>query len=72
MKLEFTLQIFEKIIRYQISWKSVHWAPSYSMRTDGADRHDEDNSCFSKFCERAWNLYYFIGCNYTYFTTLFY
>jgi len=26
---------FRKILRYQISWKSVQWKPSCSMRTDG-------------------------------------
>ena len=32
---------FLKILKYQISWKSAHWEPSCSMRTD---RHDEINS----------------------------
>jgi len=36
MKFEFSRQILEKnILRYQISWKFVHWEPSCSMRTDG-------------------------------------
>jgi len=26
---------FRKIPKYQISWKSVWWVPSCSMRTDG-------------------------------------
>jgi len=39
-----------KILKYQIPWKSVQWEPSCSMRTDG---HDEANSRFSEFCERA-------------------
>jgi hypothetical protein len=26
---------WRKILQYQISWKSVKWEPSYSMRTDG-------------------------------------
>jgi len=66
MKLEFT--DIRKILKYQISWKSVQLEPSYSMRTNGTGRHDEANSCFSQFCERAWNLYYSIACcNYTYF-----
>jgi hypothetical protein len=34
MKLEFSQQIFEKILEYQISRKSVQWEPSCSMRTD--------------------------------------
>jgi hypothetical protein len=31
---------FRKILKYQISWKSVQWGPSWSMRTDG--RMDTD------------------------------
>ena len=42
---------FREIIKYQISWKTVLWEP------DGrTDRHDEDNSCFWQFCERATKL----------------
>jgi len=45
---------FRKILKYQISLKSVQWEPSCSMRTDGQkDRHDEANSRFSQFSERA-------------------
>jgi hypothetical protein len=48
---------FLKILKYQISWKSVQWDPSCSMRTDGqrqtGDRNDEANSRSSQFCERA-------------------
>jgi len=41
-----------KIIKYQISWKSVSWEPSCSMRTDGrTDRHDETKSRFRKVCD---------------------
>ena len=46
MKLEFS-RVFLKMLKYQISWKSFRWEPSYSMR-----RHDEANSRFSQFCER--------------------
>jgi hypothetical protein len=36
IKFEFSRQIFfEKIHKNQISWKSVQWEPSCSMRTDG-------------------------------------
>jgi len=33
MELEFSRKIFEKL-KHQISWKSVQWEPSCSMRTD--------------------------------------
>jgi len=45
MKLEFSLQIFEKLLKYQFSLKKiVHWDPSCSMRTNSrpagrTDRH---------------------------------
>ena len=52
-KFEFSW-VFRKTLKYQISWKSIQWEPSCSMRTDGrTDRHDEANSIFSQFCERA-------------------
>jgi hypothetical protein len=35
MKLEFSGQIFEKIFRHEISWKSAQWEPSCPMWTDG-------------------------------------
>jgi len=41
---------FLKTPKYQMSWKSVQWEPSCSLGTDG---HDEANSRFSQFCERA-------------------
>jgi hypothetical protein len=43
---------FKKILRYQISWKSVQWEPSCSMRMDGQmNIHDEANSRFLQFCK---------------------
>ena len=38
------------ILEYQITWKSVLWQPSYSMRTDMTKL----NSRFSQFSESAW------------------
>jgi hypothetical protein len=34
IKLAFSRQIFEKIIKYQISWKSIQWESICYMRTD--------------------------------------
>ena len=43
---------FQKILRYQISWKSVQWEPSCSIGMDGQmNRHDEANSRFLQFCK---------------------
>ena len=43
MENEFSRQIFEKIFKNKISWKSVNWEPSCSMRTDW-QRHNEANN----------------------------
>ena len=50
---------FWKILKYQISWKSVQWETSCSIRKDGrtdkrTDKHAKANSRFSQFCERTW------------------
>jgi hypothetical protein len=51
MKLEISRQVFEK---YSNVWKFFQWESSYSMRMDRqTDRHDEANSRYPKFCERA-------------------
>ena len=42
---------FREILKYQVSSKSVQWEQSCSMRAGG---HDEANSRFSQFWERAW------------------
>jgi ribonuclease HI len=49
------LHIFLKIFKYHISWNSVQWEPSCSLRTvRRTDKHEEANSSFSQFCDRAW------------------
>ena len=46
---------FRKILKYEISWKSVQWEPSCFMRTDGrTDGLDKASSHFWQFCECAW------------------
>jgi len=35
MKLEVSIQIFEKILRYQNAWKFAQWETSCSMRKEG-------------------------------------
>ena len=45
---------FQKVLKYNIEWKSVQWEPScYTWTGVRTDRHDEANSRFSQFCERA-------------------
>jgi hypothetical protein len=41
---------FRRIFKYQISWKSVQWEPSCSMRRNG---QRETWRSFSLFCKRA-------------------
>jgi len=51
LKLEFSWQIFEKILKYQISWKSWSWTTV--IPCGRTDRHDEENSLSSPLYERA-------------------
>ena len=52
---------FPKMCKYQISWKSVQWEPSCSLRTDRrTDKHDEADSRFSKLCESVLKKFKFL------------
>jgi hypothetical protein len=47
---------FGKILEHEISWKSVPWESSCSMRLDGQTHsYDEANSRSTQFCNRAYN-----------------
>ena len=51
---EFSGQNFQKLPKYQISWKSVQWEPSCSMWTSvWADRQNAANSQFLQFYKLA-------------------
>ena len=50
MKFEIFSTYFRKIVRYRISWKSVPWQASFSMRTD---RQWQASSRFSQFSGRS-------------------
>jgi hypothetical protein len=44
---------FRNILKYKISWKILPMEAELLYADKWADRHDENNSCFSQFCERA-------------------
>jgi hypothetical protein len=44
---------FRKILKYEISWKSVQWEPSCSMRTDGQTVVTELIAFFLQIRERT-------------------
>jgi len=60
MKLEFSRQIFEKIPKYQISWKSVPWVPSCSIRTDDEAKSSLFAILRTRLTRVAWQS---VSCN---------
>jgi len=44
---------FQKILKYQIPWKSVHWEPCYSIQTIGQTHTYDANSHLSQFCKHT-------------------
>jgi hypothetical protein len=50
---------FRQILKHQVSWKSVQWEPSYSMRTDGRTVGQTEMTkltvAFTKFSSRPKN-----------------
>jgi len=48
VEFELSRYYLEKMLKCLVLWKSVHWEPSCSMRTDITKL-----SHFPKFCERA-------------------
>jgi hypothetical protein len=58
---------FRKILKCKISWKSLNWEPSCSMRKDGRTDgqtgiRDEASSRFSQSCESAKNFIFTSLC----------
>jgi len=55
MKLEFSQQSFERFLNIRFHENPSSGSPVVQRRQAGwrADRHDEDNSRFSQFCELA-------------------
>jgi len=47
---------FRKILRYKISWKSVQWEPSRSIRTDGRTDMKKPIIAFRSFANAAENV----------------
>ena len=55
LKIEFSWQIFEKSLKYQISWKSVRWEPSCFMLTEGRTGGRTDGMTFRYFAKAPKN-----------------
>ena len=54
---EFSRHFSIKPLKYQISWKSVHWKPRCSMLTERQSDMKEANGCFPQFWEAACHRY---------------
>jgi hypothetical protein len=58
---------FWKILRYQISFKSIQWEHTCSIWTDRwMDRHNKANSHLLQFCKCAWKQWVVWYCWKTY------
>jgi len=44
---------FQKILKYQNSWKSGQWQPRCTTQTDRYRWPHDEASCFSQFCEHT-------------------
>ena len=65
INLEFSVQNFQKILKYRISWKPVKWKPSCFMRTEGQTCLKYPGSCFklNTLCHRAYITYSRARCS---------
>ena len=55
MKIEFSRQIFEKILGYEISWKFVEWKPRYFMLAEARTDMTKLIIAFRDFANRSKN-----------------
>jgi len=61
---------FRKFLQCKISWKFVQWESICSVQTcRQTNTHNEANSCFSQFYERARKLWFEDYCIYKWFWT---
>ena len=60
--LIFSIDFLKTPTRYQTSWKYVQWSWVVPCGRADRQRHGEDISCFSKFCEYSWLWRYSCVC----------